>query len=332
MQNQADHGMNAITGGPGASLRGIKDGQADIDYTDFDRWLALAVKYGLTMPGDSYQGLDVQGVPSDMSKDAVSLNDATSRERYGLSYEELLKSVYKDIEAHIRAKGFPQRVFYFLDEPRPEYRNVESCAELIRIRTRACPDTLFSGYYSTGSGRDVYFQTMPVSIAHVNDNALSLVKKAGKQIWDYSGSRVRHDIGRWAFVARQAGMTGFLRNGYMYVCSDPYFDYSDDEGSWSVVYPSKNGLNDTLGWERTADGVDDYRYLLTCQNLIKKAEASGRAAGEAAAAKAYMAETLKPIQLSEKNTAQLTPDGYDLFKKTLAEQILKLQAAQSPRP
>ena len=87
---------------------------------------------------------------------------------------------------------------------------------------------------------------------------------------------MRHDIGRWAFVAARAGMKGFLRNGYMYVCSKPYFDFSDDEASWSVVYPSRHGLSDTVGWERTAQGVNDYRYLLTCERLIRQARRRAR--------------------------------------------------------
>ena len=42
MKNQAEHGMNAVTGGPSAVLRGIHDGRADIDYSRMDRWMALA--------------------------------------------------------------------------------------------------------------------------------------------------------------------------------------------------------------------------------------------------------------------------------------------------
>jgi lysophospholipase L1-like esterase len=168
MRNQVAHGMNAITGGPGAVLKGIRDGKVDIDYTAIDRWMALAIKYGLTMPGDSYQGLDVVGVPAYQTRDGVARCEAVARKQNALSYEELLRIVYQDVEQHGRAKGWPVRIYYFLDEPRPEYGNVETGAELIRIRTRACPGTLFSGYYSTGAGRDVYFETMPVSITHVN--------------------------------------------------------------------------------------------------------------------------------------------------------------------
>jgi hypothetical protein len=330
MKDQAEHGMNAITGGPGAVLRGVSGGKADIDYTQIDRWMALAVKYGLTMPGDSYQGLDVSGLPTDHGPDCVARCEAAARERFGVSYEELLRIVYGDLDRHARQKGWPKRVYYFLDEPRPEYGNVKSCGEMIKIRTRACPGMLFSGYYSTGDGRDVYFETMPVSIAHVDNLSLELVAKGRRQLWDYSGTRVRHDIGRWAFVAARAGMKGFLRNGYMYVCSQPYFDFSDDEASWSVVYPSKRGLSDTVGWERTAQGVNDYRYLLTCSRLVEKARRLGRGAAAADAAAAFLAETLRPIAIDDKDSARLSPRGYDEFRRVLAGHIMALNRACLP--
>lgn len=327
MRDLADHGMNAVTGGPGATLKGIRNGKADIDYTRMDRWLALAVKYGLTMPGDSYQGLDISGIPGDYHKDCIANNEKAAKDQYGVSYAELLKTVYGDVERHGKEKGWPKRVFSFLDEPRPEYSNIEPAAELIRIRTAACPDALFSGYYSTGDGRDVYFQTMPISIAHTNKLALDLTTKAGKQLWDYDGGGARHNIGRWCFVAARAGLKGYLRNGYGYVCSDPYFDFTDDEAAWTMVFPSRNGISDTPGWERSAQGANDYRYLLTCERLINKAKSSGKAAAEASAASAYMAQTLKSIELENRETARLSPAAYDQFRTDMAGHIIALTKA-----
>jgi hypothetical protein len=130
-------------------------------------------------------------------------------------------------------------------------------------------------------------------------------------------------------------MKGFLRNGYMYVCSQPYFDLSDDESSWSVVYPSARGLSDTVGWERTAQGVDDYRYLLTCQRLIRQARRLGKGAGHpgtgsaADAAQAYLDETMRPIVIDDKETARLRPRQYDEFRSRLAAHIAALQRACS---
>ena len=165
---------------------------------------------------------------------------------------------------------------------------------------------------------------MPVSIAHVDQRALELVAKGHKQIWDYDGNRVRHDIGRWAFVAARVGLKGFLRNGYMYVCSMPYFDFSDDEASWSVVYPSRRGLSDTVGWERTALGVNDYRYLLTCERLIREVRQGRLSAAEVAAAEAFLKETLRSIRIEDKESARLSAAEYDEFRRHLARHITAL--------
>lgn len=327
MKNLADHGMNAVSGGPGATIRSVKGGKIDIDYTQFDRWLTLATAAGLTMPGDSYQGLDLVNLPRDNSKDCMAINEARSKELFGVPYSELLKLAYADVDRHCKEKGFAKRVFYFLDEPRPEFENVEPAAQLIKTLTAASPDTLFSGYYSDGDGRDQYFATMPVSIAHNTKRTIELCAKAGKQAWDYDGDGVRHNIGRWCFVAKQAGLKGYLKQGYLYVASAPYFDFSDTEGCWAFAWPSRNGINDTPGWERTSDGAYDYRYLVTCQRLIKQARAAGKAAKEADAAEAYMAQTLKPILLDDRKTARLTPAEYDGFRRTLAGHILALKKA-----
>lgn len=327
MKNLADHGMNAVTGGPGAQLKGIKDGKAVIDYSDMDRYMELAVKYGLTMPGDSYQGFDISGLPNNYRKGGIEQNEKDAQARFGVSFKDLIKIAYGDLAEHAKAKGWPKRVYYFLDEPRVEYGSIEPAAELIKIRTEAAPGTLFSGYYSEGQGRDVYFGMMPVSIAHINAKTLELTKAGGKELWSYDGQRVRYNIGRYAFVAARAGLKGYLRNGYMYVNSQPYFDFTDDEASWCVVYPSHTGISDSAGWERTAEGVNDYRYLLTCENLIKKARELKKAQKEADAAEAYMKDTLKAIDFSKSATAQLTPPQYDEFRAALAGHIVAIRKA-----
>ncbi|MCY2994695.1 MAG: hypothetical protein NTY19_43560 [Planctomycetota bacterium] len=110
----------------------------------------------------------------------------------------------------------------------------------------------------------------------------------------------------------------------MYVCSMPYFDFSDDEASWSVVYPSRRGLSDTVGWERTAQGVNDYRHLLTCERLICEVRQSGQSAAEVAAAETFLQETLRPIQIEHKESARLSAAEYDEFRSRLAGHITAL--------
>ncbi len=327
MQDLAAHGMNAVNSGPNARLLGVKDGKAQIDYTAIDAWLEKAVKAGLTHMSDSYGGLKVDGMPEDTGAEGPQRDEAQSQAQFGMSYTELLKIVWGDYDRHMKEKGFPQRAHSFLDEPRPEWNNVQSCAELIKLKTAACPDVLFAGYYFTGQGRDVYFQTMPVSITQINRASLKLATDAGKQIWEYDGNRVRYNIGRWCFVASRLGLDGYLRNGYFYTCTDPYFDFSDDEASWGVNYPGRDGIVGTVGWERTGQGVSDYRYLSTCERLIKEARAQNKALAQADAAEAAMKETLKGVDLEKRESAALDPAGYDQFRREIAKHIAALSTA-----
>jgi hypothetical protein len=191
----------------------------------------------------------------------------------------------------------------------------------------AAPDTLFSGYYSLGGGRDPLFGIMPVSIAHFKPKALELTKNAGKQLWDYDGRRVRYNMGRWAYKASKAGLGGYLRNGYMYVCCNPYFDFSEDEGSWSCVYPSKNGINAAVGWERTGQGADDFAYMEMLDERIAKARAEGKAKAQADAAEAYLEKSLAGIDLDKRHSADLKPQEWDAFRKSLAAHIIALDEA-----
>ncbi len=327
MKDLADHGLNAVTGGPGANLKGIRNGKADIDYGDMDRWLALAVKHGLTMPGDSYQGLAINGVPHNQGPDCLKIVEDESQRRFGLPYKDVIRIVYGDVERHAKEKGWPKRAYYLLDEPRPNYGNVEPCLELIKIVTAAAPDTLFSGYYSEGDGRDPYFTIMPVSIAHVTENTLKLTKDAGKSLWCYDGNRARHNIGRWAFAMSKKGLKGYLRNGYLYVNSDPYFDFTEDEGSWCTVYPSRKGFNATVGWERTGQGANDFRYLEMLDALSNEAKATNKAAvvSEGCRGCRLVDAVIDSVKIGDTSSAKIAGEEYDRFRRDAAELIVSLR-------
>jgi len=327
MRDLAEHGMNAVTGGPAFNVTAVKDGKAVIDFSDADRWLALAAKHGLTRRGDSYQGLGpVFGFWHSQDKDCMKTNDDNARRIFGIGFEELVKATFVTVAAHAKEKNWPARVYYLLDEPRPEFGNVEAALELTKLFCRAAPDVKFSGYYSPGDGRDPYFKTMPVTIAHHHEESIKWCTEAGKEAWTYVGGGARYDIGRWLFYAKSQGLSGFLRNGYQYVNSSAYYDFSDTEGSWAQVYPSRHGIAATLGWERTALGVNDYRYLKTLCARLDAARKDGKLKEESAAAESFLAGTLKGITIHDKNTADLKPDQWRAFRADAAKHITALSA------
>jgi hypothetical protein len=323
MRDQAEHGMNAVTGGPGMTLTSITDGKADIDFTATDHWLALANKHGLTRAGDSYQGLDVN-LWRTQKKEGLTENDKHAKESFGVSFPDLIKIVYGTIEGHAKEKQWPPRSYALLDEPRTEFGDIESARILTELHIKNAPNSKFSGYYSGGEGRDEYFKIMPISIAHHTEETLKLCKDNGKEAWTYDGGGQRCDIGRWMYVAQSKGLSGFLRNGYQYTNSDPYYDFSDSEGSWAQVYPAKDGIADTIGWERTAEGVKDFRYLKTLRSKIDAARRAGKLTAEADAAEAFLTNTLKPIKIDDSGTANLKPEDWAKFRSELISHIVTL--------
>ncbi|MBI3829340.1 MAG: hypothetical protein HY291_07475 [Planctomycetes bacterium] len=325
LRDQAEHGMNAVTGGPGFAVKAVKDGKAEIDFADADRWMALAVKYGLTQRGDGYQGFDASYWRS-QGKGCMAENEKHAKQQFGIGFAELVKAVYEEVERHAKEKSWPPRSYYLLDEPRPEFGNVEDAFQFLELHVKAAPNTKFSGYYSPGGGRDKYFKTAGISIAHHNDESIQWCVENGKEAWTYTGGGARQDIGRWLFVAHQKGLTGFLRNGYQYVNSDAYYDFSDTEGSWAQTYPSKNGIASTVGWERTAQGVNDYRYLKTLQARIEAAKKSGAKAAEAKAAEDFLAGSLAAVKLGEESSAALKPGEWTAFRAELAKHIAAFSA------
>jgi hypothetical protein len=323
MRDQSEHGMNAVTGGPGFAVKAVKDGKAEIDFADADRWMALAVKYGLTQRGDGYQGFDASYWRT-QSKGCMEENEKHAKQQFGIGFAELVKAVYEEVERHAKEKSWPPRSYYLLDEPRPEFGNVEDAFQFLELHVKAAPNTKFSGYYSPGDGRDKYFKTAGISIAHHNDESIQWCVENGKEAWTYTGGGTRHDIGRWLFIAHQKGLTGFLRNGYQYVNSDAYYDFSDTEGSWAQTYPSKNGIASTVGWERTAQGVNDYRYLKTLKARIEAAKKSGAKAAEAKAAEDFLSGSLARVKLGEESSAALKPEEWTAFRMELAKHIAAL--------
>ncbi|MBA2482024.1 MAG: hypothetical protein H0V44_15270 [Planctomycetes bacterium] len=324
LKDQADHGLNAVTGGPGMRLTALSGGIATIDWADADRWMALAIKHGLNKRGDSYQGFDLDlGIGHDRSKDALGENDRRAKQKWGVGFAELVTIAYGTVEAHAKERGWPPRSYYLIDEPRPEFGNIEPCRQLIALYAAAAPGTTFSGFYSPGEGRDPYFSMLGVSIAHHTPASLKLCVDAGKQAWDYSAGGSRYDIGRWFFALHRQGMSGFLRNGWTYVNSDPYYDFSDTEGSWAQVYPSASaaGFVATVMWERTATGIADYRYLKTLAGRISAAKTGKR---DTAAAEAFLAKTLAPITVEDSGTAVLSAADTAAFRTELVKHIVAL--------
>ena len=94
-----------------------------------------------------------------------------------------------------------------------------------------------------------------------------------------------------AFNRRQYGMAAYL-SGYSAVCNyahhlGPYNDNSTQYRPMMFFYGTHDGVVDTIQWEGFREAVDDIRYATLMCRLAREAAATGVAANEAAANRAF---------------------------------------------
>jgi hypothetical protein len=329
---QAEHGFNAVTGGPSMRLLGVKDGKPDIDFADADRWMDLARKYGLTKLGDGYQGFDVTlGFGRDGSANGAATNDANAQAAYGMAFGPLLKIVYAAVEQHAKEKNWPPRAYALLDEPSGPA--VESNRVLVESHVRNAAGSKFSGYYAPAdaySKRECFYGLLQLSIlSTVTDPVLQAVHAAGNQSWIYMNPgypnhmNLRYLYGRWAFEARRRGLDG-VTGGFYYVNTVPYYDMSDIEGSWGTIYPSKDGVNSTVWLEQISLGINDYRYLKTLRTRLDAAKKSGGKDAAVKEAEQFLADLAKSCSLETDPVAMkslASPSDFSTLRGTATRLI-----------
>jgi hypothetical protein len=108
---------------------------------------------------------------------------------------------------------------------------------------------------------------------------------------------------------------------------DPYFDLDGRESDYCATYPSLEDRPINAVWfEWVREGVNDYRYLQTLDNLIKKVEALNNPSftAQLREAKALMADIDSSIQV-ELDKNKWTSDDYSKRRQQIAEEIIKLR-------
>ena len=187
--------------------------------------------------------------------------------------------VWKAVLEEGRRKGWPEIVFYVSDEPENEDRNQHVRASIRRVddfRSRFPRYNDLRVTTGLGSSRgnltvghlyDLWISCMAQRIGE--SGMIEQAKMMGKELWTYDcmaapvdAETDRYYFGVWAWVS---GVKGCAH--WAYFCQ-PHLSY---------VYPTQEDLVPSIGWEAIREGIDDYRYLKTLEQLANQARAAGRA-------------------------------------------------------
>jgi len=129
------------------------------------------------------------------------------------------------------------------------------------------------------------------NIALIRDAWTDTMKRKCKGLWLYNFSNGRYGMG---FFAWKKGASRRLHEGCICTGGRPWDDFDAGAHNWHVgVEGTRDGVVSRISFEHMAEGRDDFDYLYTCEQLIRRARNRGSEAAKRAAAEA--AETLEFI-------------------------------------
>ena len=253
------------------------------------------------------------------------------------------------VEELRRARGWPELLFYLVDEPGSAAR-IALAKELNDIVHRVPGVRTTTALGAPGELADYYDVWISSTSSENLDDILRLGREKQKEVWTYNcqwnGTQPAND--RY-FCGYHMWVTG-LRGNWQWCYTEGYEGSSrlTDEIAWKLptyeepwyvnyVLPTPEGNLPTLGWEGRREGVDDYRYLQTLREAIVAAPRARRA--QAAAAERFLTDAGRrmvapPQPLPATNSGRnyglvmhpgLGPTDYDAIRAQAAEHTIKLQ-------
>jgi hypothetical protein len=265
------------------------EGRVTIDWTEFDRDIELYLDHGLNALNVSWAR-----VPGGWgSVDAVDPKAL-----------EVSAEILRQTQAHLEAKGWLDLAYvYTIDEPGADaFYDVKQAFDHVH---RAAPNLKRLLTFGYGASRPMlpgaprYRQLegyVDIWVPHsdcLDPEYLATRRRAGEEVWeyvcisaqkpyaniwgiDYPGTDPR--VVFWQCWAER--ITGFLYWATDYWDKDPWqqpLTYPGGNGDGSLIYYGPDGPVDSLRWETTRDGIEDYDTLALLQGLVRRAEDEGRA-------------------------------------------------------
>ena len=311
------HGMNGLSGAANYTLKGFKDGQPDIDFTDMDAFAVLAHKYGFTGPIDAYAGGRLVGI-----NDGYQIGKTGQKlaEQTGLSYEELLMRTWKAVDEHARMNNWPLINYVLCDETRirAEMEAELQFMALMGKVSKAFPKTLRTdGAYSVNFNKrpedknDIlywqqrYFETLDASTLNLHDDSvLAEAAKLGKEIHIYNQGLSSYSFGLYQWSEYRKGVKArwqwHLNDLYGY----QFFDLDGWTNDEMMIFYGRNAIYPAVAFERCRDGAQDFYLYQTLWNLVQKGAGTD---ANRAQARALLENKVAQIKVNQRQA----PEGCD---------------------
>jgi hypothetical protein len=284
-ENMASHRQNMIMTSlysfySGAHLlRFSADGdRLVVDFTDFDRWVNIFLDAGFNYIEGSHLGwIDGTVFCWDIKDGKVVQEshpaDSPEAERY-------LSQFLPALQAHLEEKGWLDIYYQHMrDEPSDEFKALYDKMMAMRLQYAPRIKTIEATHSTKIQSPTIMVPLL--SDLGANYDFYKKVQDAGQEVWFYAacgpnGSYANRFLDLHLLKVRYAHWINFKYNipGYLhwgYNFWGLLSPYSEIHMTWAVgplppgdsyiVYPTPQGVLDSIRWEAMRDGIEDYELL-----------------------------------------------------------------------
>ncbi|MBQ7694390.1 MAG: hypothetical protein IJT50_04640 [Lentisphaeria bacterium] len=332
-----DSGMEGITSNI-TFTKDRKTGKFTIFFDNLQRQIDLMRKYNMgTMP--LVCGMSTGGLYSFYFKNQVMGSHLSQLKMPPKAFFDDITEVTRLIQAEAKRRGWPELLYYPIDEPVPTGVAGHFMAELMKaikrvpgVRTYVTAAPTTTGFEEMAPYVDVWcMQRFVVPKAEAEAN---MKKYPGLEYWAYPnhnsgendhtltvGSRMTYGFGLW-----QSGYRVLIPWIYSSTNQDPWNNLDGSSADFGVRTAPDGRPIPTPIWEAFREGIDDGKYIHTLEVLIDRAEAAGlkQAAAEAKADLELVRKNIF-IQIRYRDENLWGADTFDAYRWLIARSIMKLQ-------
>jgi hypothetical protein len=272
-------------------------GSLSFDFSRFDRWADIFWSTGRMDRLET--GFIAKRGPLGWYDPLMPLEEWTvpkegARERVKVSGEQYLAQLLPALERHLREKGWLEKtLFHIADEPvHWNARSFRRASDLVKRyapslrRIDAIEGTDFAGA----------LEVWVPKLNHLNSwfDTYRQRQREGNELWYYLAMPAQPYPNRFIdfplietrilpWLNYRFDIAGFLHWGFNSWTDNPFETMNDVKvgaGDAWTVYPKKGGLLDSLRWEVTRNGLQDYEYLWLLEDRIRGLKAQAGAGFE----------------------------------------------------
>ena len=337
--DMAAHGLNAFVGGIGGRMD--KSGRWMMDFDALGAKIDLARRHGFDKPVICH--IPTSSIWRKHMTGQTGSHLRLVKELPPKGFFEDMTRLVAAIEAGRKRRGWPELLYYPIDEPGRHEAAVRLMVEVLKairrvpgVRTYVTADPAHEAFAPMRPHVDVWC-CQPFSVPR--EQVLADAKK-GVAYWCYpnhiagendhtpaAGARMTYGFGLW-----RSGFKALTPWIYQSVVSDPW-NYLDGSAMDFFNRTGDDGRPIAcVLWEAYREGIDDLRYVTTLRRWIARAREAGLAkeADRAAAELKFVWEAIE-VQEKYKHDGLWDAATFDIYRWIIAGQILALQEAVTGR-